>query len=558
MASIRNKEAVLNLQTERTENHRAQFTIEIESDRLEDAKRKAARKISRQVRIKGFRKGKAPYGLVVRHVGESAVLEEALEALGDVLYKQALDASKVVPYGPGAFEDFKPEPAPTFVFSAPLQPVVDLREYLNVRLDFEEAAVTDSEVDDAIKQMRMRQVEVLDEEIEVAGPGHRVTIAVDSEFVDGDPPDDEAAEIDSEDALTAEKDEADAGDEEPAPYIPKKGDTFVKDDSTQIILDPNEDPFVHGFVGNLIGAERGSDVLFELTIPDDDAEETIIGRRVSFVVTINEIEAISVPELNDEFAERISRERGDEALDMAGLRQSVQDDLLRAAQDNARTEYSANVLREIVKGAEIQYSDLMLNERIDDMIREFEGNLRQQRLNMDEYLRLTNSSREELREQYRDGAIESLRQTLVLRELVSAQEIEISDEDLELRLDSIISGYGAGPELRKVFDTPQMRDNIRNELVMNHLNAHLAAIGQGANPGAAIEDMKSRAIADAERARERRERLQRYREEEARGDEASINGDSDEMNLPRGEDEAFPDTEPSIGYADAEAAAGNT
>ncbi len=558
MASIRNKEAILNLQIERTENHRAQFTIEIESDQLEDAKRKAARKISRQVRIKGFRKGKAPYGLVLRHVGEGAVLEEALEALGDVLYKQALGASKVAPYGPGVFEDFKPEPSPAFVFSVPLQPVVDLKDYLEVRLDFEEAVVTDSEVDDALKEMRMREVEVLDDEIEVAGPGHRVTIAVDSEFVDGDPPD-EATETDAEDALTAEKGEADAGEEETAPYIPKKGDTFVKDDNTKIILDPNADPFVHGFVGNLIGAERGSDVLFELTIPDDDAEETIIGRRVSFVVTIKEIEAISVPELDDEFAGRISRERGDEALDVAGFRQSIQDDLLRTAQDNARMEYSANVLQEIVEGAEIQYPDLMLNERIDDMIREFEGNLRQQRLRLEDYLSLTNSSEEELREQYRDDAIESLRQTLVLRELVSAQEIEISDEDLELRLDDIMGDYGARPELREVFDRPWMRDNIRNELVMNHLNAHLAAIGQGADLDAAIEDMKSRATADVKRTRERAERLRRYREEEeASGDGSSIDGDSDEASMPRGEDEAPPVSEQPDEYADAKAAAGNT
>ena len=384
----------MNLQTERIENHRAQFTIEIESNQLEDAKRKAARKISRQVRIKGFRKGKAPYGLVVKHVGEGAVLEEALEDLGDALYKQALDESEVTPYGPGAFEDFQLEPAPTFVFSVPLQPEVDLKDYLDVRLDFEEPVLTESDVDAMLKQMRLGQIEVLDEEVEVAGAGHRVTIAVDSEFVDGDPPDDEA-DAPAEDALTAEVDEADesgAAEEEPAPYIPKKGDTFVHDDNTQIILDPNEDPFIHGFVGNLIGAERGSDVQFELTIPDDDAEETIIGRRVSFIVTIKDIEAIAIPEQDDEFARRISRERGDEETDLAGLRQTVRGDLEREALNNAKSEYSAAVLAKIVEGAEIEYPELMLDEQIDDMLREFEGNLMQQRLNLEEYLRLTNST----------------------------------------------------------------------------------------------------------------------------------------------------------------------
>lgn len=528
----------MNLQTERIENHRAQFTIEIESDQLEDAKRKAARKISRQVRIKGFRKGKAPYGLVVRQVGEGAVLEEALDDLGDVLYKQALDESDVTPYGPGAFEDFQLEPAPTFVFSVPLQPEVDLQDYQDVRLDFEKPIVSESEIDAALKQMRMRNIEVLDEEVEVAGPGHRVTIAVDSEFVDGDPPADEADAL-AEDALTAESDEADesaAADEEPAPYVPKKGDTFVNDENTQIILDPNEDPFIHGFVGNLIGAERGSDVQFELTIPDDDAEERIIGRRVSFIVTINDIEAISIPELDDEFARRNSRERGDEELDLAGLRQSIHDDLARAAQDNARSQYSAAVLEKIVDGAEIEYPDLMLTEQIDEMIGEFEGNLKQQRLNLDEYLRLTNSTKDGLREQYRESAVYSLRQSLVLRELVRVRDIEISDEALELRLNSVIAGYGTNPEIRKLFDSPQMRGNIRNELVMNHLNAHLAAIGMGEDPSALIEDMESRAAADTERARERRERLQRYLEEDAaNGNEEPASGDAIDASAPQAE-----------------------
>lgn len=549
----------MNLQTERIENHRAQFTIEVETDQLEDAKRKAARKISHEVRIKGFRKGKAPYKLVVQRVGEGAVLEEALDALGDTLYKQALEKSEVAPYGPGAFEDFKLEPAPTFVFSVPLQPEVDLKAYLDFRLDFEPPVVSDDDVDNALEQMRMRQVEALDDEIAVTEPGHRVTIAVDSEFVDGDPPD-ETTDSPAEDALTRDNDEDSEldADEEPAPYVPKKGDTFVRDENTQIILDPNADPFIHGFVGNLIGVERGSDVEFELTIPDDDAEETIIGRRVSFIVTLKDIEAISIPELDDEFARRAGRERGDEEMDLAGLRQSVRAELERSALEDARSQYSAGVLQQIVEGAEIEYPDLMLNEHIDDMIREFEGNLQQQRMSLDDYLRLTNSSNEDLREQYRERAIHSLRQTLVLRELVDAQEIVISDDDIDMRLESVIAGYGSAPEIRKVFDSPQMRGNFRNELVMNHLNAHLVAIGQGEDPEAEIEAMRARMAAETERARARSERLQRYRAEAATDDSTPGESAVDGGDLPAAEAAPHGAAVPTMEIEAAETETGNT
>lgn len=541
------KEGVLKLQTERIDNHRAQFTIEIETDQLEDAKRKAARKISRHARIKGFRKGKAPYGLVVRHVGEGAVLEEALDALGDRLYKQALDESEVIPYGPGAFEDFNAEPVPTFVFSTPLAPEVDLKDYLDVRLDFEAPAVTEGEVDDALQQIRMRSVETLDEDIAVTALGHRVTIDVDSEFVDGDPPD-ETEEAPAEDALTDQAAEA-----EDAPYVPKRGDTFVTDRDRQIILDPNEDPFTQGFVGNLIGVERGSDVEFELTIPDDDAEETIIGRRVWFVVTVRNIEAVSIPDLDDEFARQACRDRGDEEQDLAGLRQLLQDEMTRRAQDAAREEYSGEVLTMIVDGAEIEYPDMMVDEHIDGMVSEFEGRLRQGRVKLDDYLRVTEMTKDDLREQYRESAVVSVRHALVLREFARVQEIEASDDDLELRLQNVMAGYGESPEVRKLFDTPQMRGNLRNELVMNFVNAHLAAIGQGQDPGVAVDEARARMKADTKLASERRERLDRYQEEDdAASESLTAESDADEARLAPGMASAPPVSEPSPALEAAE------
>lgn len=511
---------ILNLTTERIENHRAQLTVEIETEELEDAKRKAARKISRQVRIKGFRKGKAPYRLVAQAVGEGAILEEAVETLGDNLYKQALEESQVVPYGPGAFDDFQLEPAPTFVFSVPLQPEVDLKAYQDLRIDFEAPEVSEDEVEQALKQLQLRAVEVLDDSVAVAAPGNRVTIAVESEFVDGEPQDafaDGDGEADGPDGLTDDSasDDAEASDaDQQTPYIPKKGDSFVSDENATIILDPNDDPFTHGFVERLIGVEQGATVEFELTIPDDDADQTIIGRRVEFDVTLNKIESISIPELDDEFARRVSRNRGDHELDFAGLRASTKEELQRSALSQAKSDYCRQVLEQIVAGAEIDFPDLMLEQQIDGMIGEFERNLSQQRISLDDYYRLTSSTKDDLREQHRETAANSLRHSLVLREIVSAQDITISDEDIETRLDAVISGYGSSPEIRKLFDTPQMRDNIHNDLVMSHANEHLYAIGRGEDPAAAVAAMRAQVAGDAQRAKERSERLLQYQSED--------------------------------------------
>jgi trigger factor len=102
----------LNIQTERLDNHTARFTVELDIDRLEQAKQAAAKKIAKRVNIPGFRKGKVPYKILLNYVGEGALLEDAIEILGNDIYKEALDQSGVDPYGPGQLEDFKVEPQP--------------------------------------------------------------------------------------------------------------------------------------------------------------------------------------------------------------------------------------------------------------------------------------------------------------------------------------------------------------------------------------------------------------------------------------------------------------
>ena len=533
----------MKLQTERIDKHRAQFTIEIEPERLESEKRKAARKISRQVNIRGFRKGKAPYRLVAQHVGEAAILEEALDSLGDVLYKQAIDESGVEPYGPGAFDDFKLEPAPTFVFSLPLQPEVDLNLYLDIRLDYEAPEVSDLMVEQGFKQLQQRMVEVLDDQVQVTAPGHRVTVSVSSEFLDGPPPDeldDEAAQASATDALTAGEtalDEEQASDE---PYIPRKGDTFVHDDNSVFILDPNEDPFIHGFVENLIDVELDSDVQFDLIIPDDDVDETLHGRHVEFVVSIKKIEAVSLPDIDDEFARRVTRDRGDEEMDLAGLRATTRTEMERMAEDEARSKYSGKVLEEIVEGADIAYPDLAVEEQIDELIGEFEGNLNQQGVKLEDYFRLANTDKDELRELHRERAIDTLRHTLVIRELARAHQVEVSDDEMELRIDAVAGAYGASPAIRKIFESPQMRRSLENELMMNKINAHLFAIGNGQEPDEALEQLRESMAEEASRTRARAERLKQYRAQDEATEEASAEQDEAESAAETAAEESAP------------------
>ena len=486
---------MLNLQTERLDNHKAQLTVEVEAAQFDDAKRKAARQISRRVRIKGFRKGKAPYRLVAQYVGEAAIIEEAVELLGSDIYPQALKESEIAPYGPGSLEDFKMEPAPIFTFSVALQPEVDLKDFADLRLDFEAPLVTDEEVDEALEKMRLRSIEVLDDELDRAAAGNRVTVDIHSEFSD------EEAEEDDEGG-----DEERDGDDDEAP-APRKGDEFLHQRDLKLILDPERATIMSGFAEALIGAELGADVKFELTVPPDEGYEAVAGRKVTFDVKIKQIEAIRVPALDDEFARKMGEDRGDAIHNLDELRQSEREELEQDASEDIRREYSEEVLEKIIEGADIAFPAEMLEEYIDDLLDRLDQDLQRQGMNLENFIRITGTARETLREEYRDRAAASLRRDLTLRKFATVQDVEISDEQVEESLGGLIGGLGDGDPYRDFFDTPLMRRNIASRLLMDQIRTHLCAIGQGEDIDKALEEHEARTKADNEKMRQRTARI---------------------------------------------------
>ena len=447
----------MNLQTERIENHKARLTVEIEPAQFESAKRKAARKISRQVNIRGFRKGKAPYSRVAQTVGEATIIEEAVDSLTQEIYRQALEDSKVEPYGPGDLEDVKLDP-PTFIYTLPMKPVVDLKSFREVRVDYEAPAIDESDVDARLRQYQLQLMKVLDDEVEEAQLGHRVYIDVDSEFLDGEDPIDEDIAVD-EGADTADSDQAGT-----APPAPKKGDVFVSEKNTPVILDPNEDPFMDGFVENLVDAGLGDDVVFELTIPEDDADPTIAGRRVEFVVTINRIEAISIPELDDDFVREVNEIRREQEADLATLRTSLREELEREARQRSDNEYGEQVMTKIVAGADIHYPEVAVEYQINHQLDEFKGRVEQQGVSYDDFMRLTGNSDADLREQFRDEAVTRVERSLAMGKLREELGTDVEDEDIDVRYEAFTAPFLS--ENANNDENQVMRNYIREQVEM--------------------------------------------------------------------------------------------
>ncbi len=458
----------MNVQTERLENHTARLTVEVDTERLEKAKQDAARKIARQVNIPGFRKGKAPYKVLAAYVGEGAILEEAVEALGNQVYKDVLDVSEVEPYGPGALEDFSVEPAPTFKFVVPLQPTVDLANYRDIRLEYTAPVVEDKDVDEALTSLQEREA-VIEESSKPVIAGNRVTLSMKAEYVD-DKPDEIDGETQPEESSDAE-----------AP----KSRVFIDNDNMLFRLTEDREP-APGFTEALVGAVVDERREFEITYPDDAAEyEHLAGRRVKFDVTVKKIENVTLPALNDEFAARVgdTPKEGEAPQSLLELRMKIRNDLETEAKEAADSAYAQQVLDKVIEQATFAYPDALVSDEVHHLLNHLDSDLRRRGLTLDDYMKVTGKSHEDLHVDYHDNAVDSIKRSLVMRQLIQDEQLTVTDEQVDEEIEKIASRFGEqAAAFRSIYQGGTMRDNLRSDLLYRQVTARIAAIAKGEAP----------------------------------------------------------------------------
>jgi trigger factor len=519
----------LNIQIEHLENHTARLTVDVDAERLTKAMQQAARRIGQKVNIPGFRKGKAPYNIILKWVGEQAIMEEALDELGNQVYREALEESKLVPYAPGSLENVKTESGIQLTFMLSKQPEVTLGAYREVRLPFEATEVADDAVTEAIRRMQEQRAliesaqrparleDVVKAKIfgEVIHPEHaEAPEAEEAEQVETEtaPAADEAkAEVSAEAAgespaaEVAEAGEAaktvDAVDAvetaetvEPAEAAPVAEDededehepdveTFVDDEMDVLLTADQAHEFMPGFSANVVGLSAGEEKSFSLAFPADYQEQRYAGHTFNLRVAVQEVKSRILPEINDDFAKQVTDNEVDNLLD---LRIRVRKDLQESADRTVLDKYADSMLDSIIKQAAVLYPDEMVKEFTTDILKTLDENLRQQGLSLNRLMQVQNKDEAALRADYREMAIERIKRTLVLGELLKQEQVSVTDEEMNSHLDTLTTQFSKDTNeagnFRKMLNRPDTRRQIVVDLMMRHLNERLAAIGKGENP----------------------------------------------------------------------------
>lgn len=427
----------MKISTERTDDCQLRLTVEVDPERVEQYLQRAARRLAKKVHIPGFRKGKVPYGMLVNVLGKEALYEEALEEMGQDVYKEALDAQGITPYAQGRLEDFSTEPM-VLNYTVPLEPEVELNDYRSIRVESEKVEVSAEEVAEALRQLQEERAD---------------WVTVDRPVAEGDM------------AVAHTR-------------VSMDGETLDDDEHSFIVNLQSEYP-IPGFYEALLGMTAGETKEFALTYPDDWPNETNAGKTVEFEVNLKEVKEKSLPELNDEFAALVG------AYDsLEDLRDKLHSDLLHQKEHAALHRLEDSAMEQAIERATINYPPVVLEQQMDEMLREQDQIMRrQQGVGLQDYLKMTGQTEQDLQASLRGPAETRIKRSLILTALAEREKLTADEEEMQEQQQRLLSAFSDDPAVAQSFlATAQGRDIIRRDILNRKALERLIAIAKGEAP----------------------------------------------------------------------------
>ena len=415
----------MNCKVEKTENaNEVKLEITVEAEKFENAMKKVYFQNAKYINIPGFRKGKAPMNIVEKYYGAQIFYEDAFNDVATEAYGEALEQNNIDAVSKPSVDIVQMEKGKDVIFTAVVQvkPEVKLGKYKGIEIKKIEYPVEEKDIDNEIKQMQEKNSRLVTVEDRALENGDTATIDFEG-FVDG------------------------------VAFEGGKGENYP--------LTIGSGSFIPGFEEQLIGVEPEQEVEVKVTFPEDYHAEDLKGKDAVFKCTVHEIKAKELPELDDEFASEVS-----EFDTLEEYKADVEKKLREEKESTGKRAQEDQAVNAIIANAEMDLPEAMIETEARQMLDNFAQRLQQQGLTFEQYMQFTGMTVDKMTEEMRPQAEKRIKTRLVLEAIVSAENIEVSDERLDEEVAKMAEAYGMEVDKLKEYMGDREKEQMKLDMAV--------------------------------------------------------------------------------------------
>ena len=415
----------MSLKYEKQDGNMAMLTIERTAEELDKAIEKAYHKIKNQVSLPGFRKGKVPQKMIEKQYGVEVFFEDAANFLINDSYKEEIEGCELEIVSQPDINVTQIEKGKPFIYEAyvAIKPEVTLGEYKGLEYYKADNTVSKEDIDKEIertREMNSRRVPVEDRP---AQNGDIVNIDFEG-FCNGKAFDGGKAE----------------------------GHTLTLGSGT----------FIPGFEDQIVGKNIGEEFDVNVTFPEDYQAENLKGKEAVFKCKLNEIKVKELPEVDDEFAAEVS-----EFDTLEEYKADIRKNMEAAKAEESKREAENQLVEKAIENAEMIIPDPMVDMESYQVAHNFQMRMESQGISMDQYFQITGQTAEKFLEDAKPSALKNIKSRLVLEAIANAENLEVTDEDLDAEVHKMAEMYQMEYDQLNKMITDEERENMKKDVLLS-------------------------------------------------------------------------------------------
>lgn len=415
---------------EKKEGNEGVLSVTVPAEKVDKAIDQAFKKVVKQINVPGFRKGKVPRQIFEQRFGVEALYQDAVDILLPEAYGEAIDETGIKPVDQPEINVTSIEKGEDMTFEANVvvEPEVELGDYKGLEIEKQDTELTEEEVQESIDHQLGHLAEMVVKEDGAVENGDTVNIDFDG-YVDGE--------------------------------------QFEGGQAEGYDLEIGSGSFIPGFEEQLVGVKAGEEKDVNVTFPEEYHAEELAGKEATFKTKVNEIKYKDVPELNDEIANELDAE----ANSVDEYKENVRKRLAEQKATDAGNTQKEEAINKATNNTTIDVPEAMIKTELDRMVQEFGQRMQQQGLNLETYFQISGQDESQLREQMKDDAEERVKTNLTLTAIADAEEVEVSDADIDKELEKMSEQFNISVEDIKqtLGSTDIVKNDVRIQKVIDML-----------------------------------------------------------------------------------------